>query len=183
MAMSVQTSVTAAPTNGYAGMLDTAAPHHIATARNGEASAAIPFGRGVVWDPSSPATDRDVTLPATETDIVMGIAVHGQNFSKSWTDGDGNVHGELSSTGLLPGTIFGVLRKGRILVVAEDATTAGTDRLWVRCTVGGVGEVLGGLTTADEGTETIDCTKQGVWVSTAAAGALAWLEVDFFNKP
>jgi hypothetical protein len=178
MAMSVQTSVTDAPLQGYAGMIDTAAPHHIATVRSAEASAAIPFGKAVVLDPSTPATDRDVTLPTTENDLVFGIVVHGQNFSKSWTDGDGNVHGELSSTGLLPGTIFGVLRKGRILVVAATAVVALTSRLWVRA-VAGVGETLGALEDADDSTDMIDCTGQGQWMTTADIGDLAWLDVDF----
>lgn len=178
MAMSIQTSVTAAPLVGYAGMLDTAFPHAIATARNSEASAAIPFGKAVVWDPSTPATDRDVTLPTTENDSVMGIAVFSHNFSKSWTDSSGSVHGELNSVGLLPGTIFGVLRKGRIMVVAATATVAGVSKLWIRA-VAGSGETLGALEDADDSTDMIDATTKGTWMSTAAIGDLAWLEVDF----
>lgn len=178
MTMSVQTTVTAAPAIGYAGMLDTAYPHALATARSAEASAAIPFGKAVVWDPSTPATDRDVTLPTTENDSVMGIVVHSHNFSKSWVDSGGNTHGELSATGLLPGTIFGVLRKGRILVVAATATVAGVSKLWVRA-VAGVGETLGALEDADDSTDMIDCTTKGTWMTTAGIGDLAWLEVDF----
>lgn len=178
MAMSIQTTVSAAPAKGYAGMIDAASPHHIAHVRSAEASAAIPFGKAVVLDPSAPATDRDVTLPTTETDSVYGIVVHSQGYSQSWTDSDGNVHGELNATGLLPGTIFGVLRKGRILVVAATAVVALASRLWVRA-VAGVGETLGALEDADDSTDMIDCTGQGQWMSTANIGELAWLDVDF----
>ena len=31
--------------------------------------------------------------------------------------------------------------------------------------------------------DTVDCTNQGVWLTTAAAGGLGVLEVDFTNKP
>jgi hypothetical protein len=178
MAMSVQTTVTAAPLAGYPGMLDTAFPHAIATARSAEASAAIPFGKAVVWDSSTPATDRDVTLPTIESDSVMGIVVHSHNFSKTWVDSGGNTHGELSAVGLLPGTIFGVLRKGRILVTAATAVVAGVSKLWIRA-VATVGETLGALEDADDSTDMIDCTTKGTWMSTAGVGELAWLEVDF----
>lgn len=180
MAMSIQTSVTVAPLKGYAGTLDTAAPSVITTARNSEASASIPFGKAVCWDPSAPATERDVTLPAgSQTTPVMGIVVHSHDFSRTWTDSSGSVHGELDATGLLPGTIFGVLRKGRILVTAGSAIVAGVSRLYVRTVAGA--NTVGTLEDAADGVNMIDCTAQGQWMSTVAAGELAWLEVDFTN--
>lgn len=178
MAMSIQTSVSAAPAKGYAGTLDTAAPHLIVTARNAESSASIPFGKAVVWDPSTPATERDATLPANQSDPVMGIVVHSHRYSKKWVDGDGNTHGELDETGLMPGTIMGVLRKGRILVTAATAVVAGVSKLYVRRTAG-LGETLGALEDAADSTDMIDCTSKGTWMSTVGAGELAWLEVDF----
>jgi hypothetical protein len=178
MAMSIQTSVSVAPAKGYAGTLDTAYPHVLITARSVEASASIPFGKAVVWDSSAPATDRDVTLPTAETDSVMGIVVHSHNFARAWVDSAGNTQGELDATGLRPNTIFSVLRKGRILVTAATATVAGASKLWVRA-VATVGETLGALEDADDSTDMIDCTTKGTWMSTVAAGELAWLEVDF----
>ena len=82
-------------------------------------------------------------------------------------------------TGLLPGAIMNVLRKGRIWVVCESGCDP-DDRLWVRA-VAGAGEYLGACENADDSTDTIDCTGQGVWRTTAAAGELAVLEVDFTN--
>ena len=178
MAMSIQTSVSVAPLEGYAGTLDTAYPHTLITARSSESSASIPFGKAVVWDPSTPTHDRDVTLPTGETDSVMGIVVHNHNFARAWIDSAGTTHGELDATGLRPGTIFSVLRKGRILVTAATATVAGVSKLWVRA-VAGLGETLGALEDADDSTDMIDCTTKGTWMSTVAAGELAWLEVDF----
>lgn len=181
-AMHVQTSISTNPAKGYVGQLDTSHPTEIITAINGEASASIPFGYGVVWDPSAPVSSAHVTLPAAETNKVAGIVIFRQGYQPAWTDHNGVVHGDLDSVGLRPGTWMGILRKGRILVTAEDAVTRG-DRLWVRCTAGGPGEVVGGLTNADEGTETIDATGQGMWDDTVSAGELCWLTVNFAAKP
>jgi len=108
----------------------------------------------------------------------MGIAIHSHNFAQSWTDSNGTVQGEVDATGIMPGVVFGVLRKGRILVTAATAVVAGVSKLWVRA-VAGLGETYGALEDADDTTDMIDCTTKGTWMSTAAAGSLAWLEVDF----
>lgn len=176
-AMSVQTAISTNPAKGYVGMLDTSTPNEIITVCNGEASASIPFGYGVVWDPSAPVSSAHVTLPAAETNRFAGIVPFRQGYAPAWTDNNGVVHGDLDATGLRAGTWFGLLRKGRILVTAEDGATRG-DPLWVRCTAGGPGEVVGGLTNADEGTETIDATTMGKWDDTVAAGELCWLLVN-----
>jgi hypothetical protein len=154
---------------GVSGQLADNHPHVIDSCRNNEASAEIAFGYAVCWD----TEDQDVLLPAAETDLVRGIFLHSHSYQ---------VGEQLGDDGILPGEMMNVLRKGRVLVTAEDSVAPG-DRLWVRCTTGGAGEIIGGLTNADEGTETIDCTKQGQWLTTAAAGGLAWLEVDFTAKP
>lgn len=183
MAMAIQTTVSARPAKGFAGMLDTAFPHTIATAVNGETSASIPFGKAVIWDPTTPATDISVTLPATtQTDPVMGLVVYRPNYAKSWTDGAGTTYGELDATGLRPGVIMGVLRKGRMLVTAASTVVAGVSRLYVRA-VAGLGETLGALEDAADSTDMINCTNQGQWMTSATAGELAWIEVDFTVSP
>ena len=48
---------------------------------------------------------------------------------------------------------------------------------------GGDPEFLGGINNADDSTDMIDCTKQGIFLTSAAAGGLAVLDVDFTNKP
>lgn len=172
--MSVQTTFSDAPAIGYAGMLDSNLAHDVVTMLNAEASASIAFGKGVVFK-GTPTTAKDAVLPAAETDVPVGIVVFSQTYALD--NGTGDATG-LDANGVTAGQFLNVLRRGRILVIAEDGCEIG-DKLWIRCTAGGDGEVVGGLTNADEGTETIDATAKGTWMSNAAAGELAWLDVNF----
>lgn len=166
--MRIQTSFDIEPPIGYAGQLGATSAPNIMSLKNVD-SVSIPFGYAVIFDRAAPASDYSATLPAAETDIVAGIVIR----SHAYEHDDG-----LDSTGVEAGHFMNVLRKGRVLVVAEDAVAVG-DPLWVRCTAGGAGEVVGGLTNADDGTETIDCSAYGKWLTSASAGELAWLEVNF----
>lgn len=175
--MSVQTTYSDAPVRGFEGMVD-GGPHDIMPMINAAASASIGFGRAVIFKSGGNAQDAD--LPSSETDKVAGIVVFSQAYSRAYTDSNGTF-GDLDSTGLRPGVMMNVLRKGRILVVCEDGCTKG-DRLWVRAVAGAAPEYLGGLNNADDGTDMIDCTGQGQWLETKAAGELCWLEVDFMAE-
>lgn len=178
MAMSIQTSVSVGPAQGYVGTLDVLANHHLVSGRNDD-SVSIPFGKAVIWDPSAPAADFSVTLPAgSQTSPVMGIVMFSQRYARAWTDVSGVVHGDLDATGLVPGTLMTVVRQGRILVTAASNVTAGVTKLYVRSTAT-LGQTLGALEGAADSTNMIDCTAQGTWMSTATAGNLAWLEVNF----
>jgi hypothetical protein len=115
-------------------------------------------------------------LPSAETDKIVGITVHSHEYSKGYTGA------QLDATGVVAGAPLSVLRRGRIWVVCEDAVTRG-DRLWVRAVGSTPPEYLGGLNNADDSTDMIDCTKQGVWLTSADAGGLAVLEDDFTNEP
>ena len=187
MSMSLQTDYPTVTPVGYSGQLIGATEDHdIVMAKNVEASASIAFGRAVVFKLSSPTTDYDVLLPAAETATVAGIVIYLNQYSRAFTTTDitgaSVTVGELDGTGLRPNTMMAILRRGTILVTVEDATLVG-DRLWVRAVAGGDPEFLGGIVNADDSTDTIDCTKQGVFLSSAAAGGLAMLSVDFTNKP
>lgn len=165
--MPVQTSYSTNSAAAYPGLVVRA---DIMTARkNAEASASIPFGFAVC--PHS--TDLGgAILPAAETDVVIGVVARYHNHS---------LDVDLDSTGLKVGATMDVLEKGRIWVTAEDATTY-RSRGWVRCTAGGAGEVVGGITTADEGTETIDTTNYIQHQYAVAAGALVEVEIDFTRE-
>ncbi len=178
--MGFQTSYAFQPAAGYAGMLDRSSPHRILTMKNVEASASMPFGAAVCRDLVAPASDMSILLPAVETDKVAGIVLREDTYSRTWTSDDGTVYGQLDGTGLVTGTILNIVTMGRMLVRCEDAVLPG-DGLWVRCTVGTPTNVeyLGSLTNADEGTETIDCTKFATWETTGAAAGLAWISFDF----
>lgn len=176
--MAVQTSYGVTLTAALEGALADNGAHDAVAVYNAEASAAISFGKAVKFG----ATDFAALLPAAETDKVMGIVIRHDAYSTG-PDGDLKTDGTEWTNGLRPGAMLSVLRKGRIWAIARTAVAPG-DRLWVRCTSAGSGhEFLGGLEDADDGTEMIDCTAQGVWLTTAAQGALAILEVDFTNKP
>lgn len=170
--MSVQTTYSDARAKGVQGqLLSDPAQSSIYSRFNAEASAEIAMGRAVKFG----ATDDAVLLPAAETDKIFGIVLHTDRY-------DNGPNGELGTTGLKPKAMMDVLRRGRVLVVCEDGCAPG-DRLWVRAVAGGDPEFLGGLNNADDSTDMVDCTKQGVWMTTATAGGLAELEVDFTNEP
>lgn len=171
--MGVQTAYTRNQSAAFAGMLADDGEHDIIAMVNAEASASIPFGVAV----KKGTGDTDALLPAAESDEIVGITVHTHNYSNS-PNGDLDENNDM-----LPGAVMNVLRWGRIYVHArKGAVVAFTSRLWVRA-VAGVGEYLGAAEDADDGTDTIDCTKQGQFITSGAEDALVVLEVDFRNKP
>lgn len=176
--MSVQSSYGTTLTRAIEGALADNGEHDVATKYNEEASACISFGKAVCFG----VGDFGALLPATENDVVCGIVLHSNQYSTG-AEGELKQDGTAWTNGLRPGAAMSVLRKGRIWAVARTAVVPGS-RLWVRAVASGSGhEFLGGLEDADDSTDTIDCTAQGVWLDTAAQGALARLEVDFTNKP
>jgi hypothetical protein len=168
--MPVQTTYNFPSARAFAGMLVDSGNADVKTMRNDEVSAEIPFGTAVIF---GSATDEDsAKLPSAETDAVAGIVLHDYNYQPGIDLGD---------TGVKPGVTINVLRKGRVWVVArKGAVVLGVSRLWVRAVAGG-GEFLGACEDADDSTDTIDCTNQGVFMSSGAADALVMLEVDFTN--
>lgn len=167
--MPVQTSYSINPGKAYAGLVVRA--DIVVAKKNAEASASIPFGRAV--KPHS--TDKDgAILPAAETDKIIGIVGRYHNHSMDV---------DMDATGLKVGATMDVVRKGAMYVVAEDDVTY-LGRGWVRCTAGGdAAEVVGGITAADEGTETIDATGQIEFQEAVSAGGLVLIEFDFTREP
>lgn len=175
---SVQTTYGTRLTQALEGALADNGAYDAVALYNAEASANISFGKAVKFG----ATDSAALLPSAETDKIVGIVLRHDAYSVG-PDGDLITSGTEWTNGLRPGAMMSVLRQGRMWAIARTAVTPG-DRLWVRAVSSQTGnEFLGGLEDADDSTDTIDCTAQGVWRSTAAAGSLAVLEVDFRNKP
>lgn len=168
--MSVQTTYNAAPAIALEGQLVDDAPRRIDPFKNDEASAEIPFGHAVKRNATN--ADKEAINVAANTDAVLGIVVHSHEYVKD---------AELGSTGLKPGAVMNVMRQGRIWAVCEDGCSPG-DPLFVRAVATG-GEVLGELRASADGTDTIDCTFQGTWETSAAAGGLAQLTVNFYANP
>lgn len=180
VAMTLQSTYNAAPDTGYEGQLWGDSFHDITTMRNDEASVSIPFGRAVVF-PTSPTVDMSAKLPSGSLTRPAGLVVFSHNYARVWTAADGTVNGDLDSTGLRPGVHMNILRRGRILVKTQQAVVPG-DRLFICKTAATTYSAVGQLGNADESTNTIDATTVGVWLTSAAAGALAVLDVDFTNE-
>jgi hypothetical protein len=150
--------------------------HTVKAMRNDEASAPIGFGQAVMF--GSTTDELSAKLPAAETSVIAGIVLHTHAVAQS----DLIAATSTAIAGPKPATMLNVLRKGRVWVTVEDAVVIG-DRLWVRGVAAGDPEFLGNVLPADDSTDTVDCTNQGVFLSDAAAGGLAILEVDFTNRP
>lgn len=170
--MGVQSSYGNTLTVALEGQLADDGDHDVIAMTNAEASASIAFGRAV----KKGTGDTEALLPAAETDEVVGITMH----SHAYSNGE---NGDLDDTGMKVGAVMNVLRKGRIWVRVNGAVVAFTSRLWVRAVGSTPPEYLGGIEDADDSTDMIDCTKQGQFITSAATGELAVLEVNFLNKP
>lgn len=172
--MSVQTSFSNDMAVAKSGQLIDTVPGGTITLVNAEASTSMVFGRAVAFKPST-TDDLDATIPANATDRIAGILLRTHAYGiDPYGDHDPD------ADGVKPGGQLNVLRQGTVWVISTDAVVPG-DRLWVRRLAGG-GEALGALEAADDAADTIDCTAQGVWLTTAAAGGLAKLQVNFTAK-
>lgn len=167
--MAVQTTYSTAPDIGLPGQLADNGPNDVVTGINMEASAAMPFGAAVCFEGGT--RDDGMLRPAAVEDLVAGIVLRSLAYEVD----------NLTNDAVNAGGVVNVLVKGRVYVTCEDGCAPG-DRLHVRAVTAGA-EVAGALLAAADGTDTIDCTTQGIWRTTAAAGALAVLEVDFTNAP
>lgn len=178
----LQTTYNAAPDIAYAGMLQGSTDNDILTGKNAEASANMPFGIAVIRKLSGPTSDIDMLLPSATTQKPTGIVLHSHTHPLNWVDATGS-HAELAATGLVPGTLFNLLREGKVSVKVATGCAPG-DRLWVRCIANGaISTQLGSCENANDGSNMIDATQQGEFLTTAAANGFAWLDCDFLNKP
>lgn len=163
-----QTSYPSSMDPAFAGMLADLDNKKAISMNNGEASAEMPFGVAVCWG----ASDDEALLPDATSDVIAGILLHAHSYDPD---------SQLGDDGVLPDNTISVLRKGTVWAVCEDGCSPG-DRLFVRAVTSGA-EQEGALRASADSTDCIDCTNQGVWLTTAAEGGLAKLEVDFTNSP
>lgn len=169
--MAVQTTYGTAMTKAIEGALADMGDHDVGPSFNQEASAQIAFGRAVKFG----TTDNGCLLPTAASSKIKGITLHTDTYSRDF------LTASLGTTGVKVGYVMSLLRKGRVWAICQNGCVPG-DRLFVRA-VAGTFTVIGGLENAADSTNTVDCQKQGVWRSTAGAGGLAILEVDFTNAP
>ncbi len=172
--MSIQTTYLDRAPLAYAGVIAEPSPEPPVSAFNTDA-VEIPFGHCVARDNTAPydVSGNGAKLPAAGADTLMGIVRHSHAYLNS-------PNGDLGTTGLKPGAVMSVQRKGRIWAACEDGCVPG-NRLFVRYTAAGTGK--GSLRATDTGGSTgIDATTKAEWQTKAAALGLAILEIDFTNK-
>jgi len=178
--MSIQTTFTDMPSASFAGLLADGDDHRVWPMKNAD-TVSIPFGKAVAFKPSGATSDQDATLPANSTDIIAGIVVKSDQYDRTYSLAGGGTGGELDAVGLVVNAMLNVLTEGVVWATCEDGCTPGL-RLWVRYTSAGTG--LGTLRSTDAGGSTcLSANGQGKWMTTATAGNLAKLWVDFANKP
>ena len=163
--MAIQTTYPSDFTLAFEGALvDGGRDAHIVTASN--VAAASFFGRAclIVADEE----DRFVQPTAT-AGVFMGILVHTHAIEQSQVTAGG--------AGLPVNHPCGILRKGRIWVVVEEAVTT-TDSVFYRHTTPGAAPEFLGRFRTDADTAAATQITAARWVSAAAAGGLAKLEIN-----
>jgi hypothetical protein len=145
------------------GMLADLNPLVTESGYNSESSAEAAFGAPVRADVLA---DRAFLLSNLATPAIYGLVVHDDSY-------DPRV--ELGATGVKSGGKLTILRAGRITVKAGTGAVTKGARAYYQSSSGGW------VTTS--AMDTIDTTKQAVFASSAAAGGICVLEVDFRNAP
>lgn len=166
-----QTSVTY-PDIAFPGMVADNGQTHRVGKRNAEASAEIAFGLAVVRD----ATDKDgsVVLPHTSAAAAAPL-LEGIVTSQHIYDPDL----QLGDTGVKPGLIVYVARRGRVYVTPEQAVAPG-DAVRVRVVATG-DEKKGAFRKDADSTDCVDISAFAQWRTTGSATKPAELEFDFLH--
>ena len=182
--MSLQTTYRNTPKVAVPGMIADAHADglNVRTGFSTEASAIIPFGYAVEYDQKTGQGydgfregEFGVKLPNANTDKIAGILLHDPTTTNSSTVG--------GLDGMNPLSTCNIIRRGRVWVAPEaDSSVAVGARLFVRAVATG-DEKLGALRGAADSTDTVDCSNQGMWLTSINSDGLALLEVDFSNHP
>jgi hypothetical protein len=132
-----------------------------------EASATIPFGVAV----KQGTLDDDVLLMTAAANKLAGVVVWANDFA---------IPSELVAAGLTPGTTFGVLFDGPILVTVEDAVTPASG-VHIRFSANGGNVQPGAFRGTADATHTIDASAFCRYLTSAGAGGTAVVYVNFAN--
>lgn len=169
--MPVQTSYPADMQPGFLGMLADCCPREVESVVNSEASASIPFGF-LVKKGTGDGTAINLASPDTAA-VPSGIILAAHNYAK------GDHLPGLDAVGLTPKTTMNLMRYGRIWVIAGTGGVTRDQRLYYR-TLTAAGNQR--WVASAIGADTLDTTGQAIARTSAAAGGLFILEVDFRNK-
>lgn len=156
-----------AMTGAIAGSLYDLADNVVSSFISEEASAEIPFGVMVARGTADNGALKLHTSSAAMDGILAGVVLHSNAYNKT---------NELGTTGLKPGIIMNVLRKGRVWVQVEEAVTPASV-VKVRAVASG-GEVAGAFRDTADSTDCVDISRMARYLTSAGAGELAVLELD-----
>jgi len=164
-----QTSVADNMTVGIVGALADANLASVDSRVNEEASAEMPFGIMVVRG-TDKATDALLlhTSAAASDSLLAGVVVYSAAYAKPE---------ELGDDGVKPNMTVGLLQKGRIYVLPEEAVAPG-DAVRVRAVVSGSEQAGAFRTTADDTDDCIDISKFARWITSGSSTVPAVLEID-----
>lgn len=166
-----------APTQNYGYELNAAFPGMLVDLQNkqatshvqGEASAEIPFGAGVILGTASTVagTPDPAKLPVDANSRLIGVAMHSHAYQAEV---------QLGTTGMKPTVMVSVLRKGRIYVLWEGTAIAKGANVYCRHTAG-VGEQKGSFRHDADGSDAFLC-RGFVAAETVTADGRNYLAVD-----
>ncbi len=166
--MAPQTSYEYYQSVPFAGVLyDLESDEDIRSYTNQEATAAMPFGIAVAQG----SDDNGCILMVDTNSKILGITVHNHAFDPYF------LPTTPAKAGIAAQGMASVLRKGRIWAIAEVAV-APQDDVFARYTVAAAPkDQLGGLGNSAD-TSTAKQIAQAKWLSTAAAGAVAQVDIN-----
>lgn len=160
-----QTSVTATPTLGKAGLIADMSPNADVRSYANESSSEIPFGVMV-----KQGTGDDQCLPLESGDtapLFIGVTVYNPSAAKPYVLGD---------TGIKQYGTLGVMQKGVIWVPVEEAVTPASAVL-VRIIAAG-SEVAGAFRDTADASDCIDISSCARYLTTTTGAGLAQLQFD-----
>lgn len=153
------------PNESYAGMLADSGNNDIISRALGGA-ADSPFGVMVAYG-ADPAKECVAPADGAAIAALMGVTVHKHTPDRASLSG---------TEGLTPDSMVDVIRKGRVVVVVEEAVTPG-DAVFVRHTAAGA-EVKGAFRTDADGGDAVDISTKARWESTTTGAGLAILDLN-----
>lgn len=176
---------------GIAGQLADSGDNDVMSGFSEETVNQIPFGCGVV----AGTADDGVKLPSTSGDTVDGASIFDDwHMPAGLNDPSGNPSGDLGTTGIMPKGTINRLHKGRFLAALDVGTVVvpNVSRPFLRFRTDGANNVQPGTwaVAQDGGTNLIDCTRLGVFRSSAytvnnptgGSTLVAWLELDTTSR-
>jgi hypothetical protein len=162
--MPIQTIYGSTMDPAYPGMLADASGKNVRSYAQAEATAEIPFGVAVAQAPA----DDSCILPVDVNAKYVGVVLHDHVYDPLI---------QLGTVGVKPKNTLSVLVEGVVWVRVEEAVAVG-DRAFIRYAAGAGGTQKGSFRKSADTTTAIEA-KGCRYLSSAAAGGLAQLEVDF----